>query len=87
MWSGSWVELGYSTRIGTRLRLYHACGLVVHPEAVIGDDCTLRQGVTIGYRQAGEGVPVLGNDVEIGCGAILLGPIRVGDGARLGPGL
>lgn len=80
------IELGYSTRVGTRLRLYHACGLIVHPEAVIGDDCILRQGVTIGYRQPGEGVPVLGNNVEIGCGAILLGPIRVGDGAKIGAG-
>ena len=80
------IELTYKTKTGTRLRLYHGTGLVVHEESVLGDDCTLRHGVTIGYRRSGEGAPVIGNRVDIGCGAILLGAIRVGDGAVIGAG-
>lgn len=80
------IELTYKTKTGTRLRLYHGTGLVVHEKSVLGDDCTLRQGVTIGYRSAGEGVPVIGHRVDIGCGAILLGAIRIGDGAVIGAG-
>ncbi|HRJ73637.1 MAG TPA: hypothetical protein PLS03_15550 [Terrimicrobiaceae bacterium] len=80
------IELTYKTRTGTRLRLYHGTGLVVHEMAVLGDDCTLRHGVTIGYRHPGGGAPVIGHRVDIGCGAILLGAIHVGDGAVIGAG-
>jgi putative colanic acid biosynthesis acetyltransferase WcaB len=81
------IELGYRTAVGKRLRLYHASGLVVHPWAVIGDDVILRQGVTIGFRRSSDmRVPVLGNRVEVGCGASILGPITIGDGARIGAG-
>jgi len=80
------IELGYQTSVGTRLRLYHATGLVVHPTARLGDDCTLRHGVTIGERMMGGLCPTIGNGVEIGCGAIILGAITVGDGAMIGAG-
>jgi len=80
------IELGYKTSVGTRLRLYHATGLVVHPTACLGDDCTLRHSVTIGERTTGGPCPIIGNGVEIGCGAIILGAITVGDGAMIGAG-
>ena len=63
-----------------------AHGVVVHAGSVIGDDCTLRHGVTIGNRTPDGPLPVIGNNVEIGCGAIILGGITIGDGARIGAG-
>lgn len=80
------IELGYKTKVGRRLRLYHGTGLVVHAGSVIGDDCTLRHGVTIGNRIPDGPLPTIGNNVEIGCGAIILGGITIGDNARIGAG-
>lgn len=81
------IELGYRNAVGKRLRLYHGAGLVVHPWAVIGDDVILRHGVTIGFRKSTDRrVPELGDRVEVGCGASILGPIRIGNDARIGAG-
>ena len=81
------IELPVHTRVGRRLRIVHQHGIVIHPHAVIGDDCILRQGVSIGALRAGQGSepPVLGDRVEVGAGAILIGPIRIGDDAVIGP--
>lgn len=75
------------TRIGKGFVLYHGVGLVVHPASVIGDFCTLRHGVTIGSRDDTDAtVPVIGDHVQIGAHAILIGRIAIGDGARIGAG-
>lgn len=87
------IEISERTHIGRRLRIAHQNGIVIHGLAVIGDDCLIRQGVTIGAVGGGRGgrlrgqpgAPHLGNRVEIGVGAVLAGPIRVGDGAIIGP--
>jgi serine O-acetyltransferase len=81
------IELPVRTRVGRRLRIVHQHGIVIHPHAVIGDDCILRQGVSIGALRAGAGTepPVLGDRVEVGAGAILIGPIRIGNDAVIGP--
>ena len=63
---------------------YQGLGVVIHKDSVIGDRVRIAPGVTIGGRGVPEGVPVVGNDVLIGTGAKLLGPIRIGDGARIG---
>lgn len=79
------VELPCETRVGRRLRIEHFGGIVVSGDAVIGDDVVLRQGVTIGLRRTGErGAPRIGNRVDIGAGAKILGPISVGDDAVIG---
>ena len=78
------IELDYQTQVGPGLRLYHGVGLVVHRSSVIGANCTLRHGVTLGWQRENEGCPVLEDGVEVGVGAILLGPIRVGKGAMIG---
>jgi len=59
---------------------------VIGETAVIGDDCTLYHGVTLGGTSWAKGKrhPTLGNDVVVGAGAKVLGPIEVGDGARIG---
>jgi len=84
------VELPRSAVIGRRLHLPHATGVVVSRQAVIGDDCMLRQGVTIGLFDRGRPrkpphAPKLGNLVQVGAGAIVVGGVTVGDEARIGP--
>ncbi len=80
------VELPASTPVGPGLRLRHGVGTVVNPYAVIGANVMLRHGVTIGNRINDHDCPVIGDDVEIGAGATLIGAITVGDGARIGAG-
>lgn len=84
------VELRFKTRVGPRLRLYHAHGLVVHEGTVIGADCTLRQSTTIGNKQLANGTPsacpVLGDRVDVGANACIIGPVKLGDGATVGAG-
>lgn len=70
-------------RLGDGLFLPHPNGIVIHHEAVIGEGCTLMQQVTIG-QVAGPGAPVLGAGVYVGAGAKVLGPITIGEGARIG---
>ncbi|NMM39124.1 MAG: serine acetyltransferase [Glaciimonas sp.] len=78
------VSLPKSARIGPGLRIWHFGGIFIHPETVIGSNCTLRQGVTIGNRREGGPVPVLGDDVELGAYAQVLGGIRIGNGCKIG---
>ena len=62
----------------------YGMGIVVHRRATIGRDCMIGQHVTIGGRSGHYEVPVLGNNVVVGCGAKILGPIKVGDHAVVG---
>ena len=78
------VSLPLTARIGPGLRIWHFGNIFVHADAVIGARCTLRQGVTIGNRHAGGPVPVLGDDVELGAYAQVLGGVRIGNGCRIG---
>ncbi len=80
------VELPWSAKIGRNVVVEHQGGIVVHGDATIGDGCTIRQGVTIGNRNldAPFDVPVIGRDVNIGAGAVIVGPIRLGDGCAVG---
>lgn len=78
------VSLPKGARIGGGLRIWHFGGVFVHPGAVIGRNCTLRQGVTIGNRYEGGPAPVIGDDVEFGAYAQVLGGVRIGDGCRIG---
>jgi serine O-acetyltransferase len=80
------IVIGSTTRIGRRLCIEHHGGIVVHGSAVIGDDCMLRHGVTIGNagRVDPLGAPTIGNRVEIGAGAKILGRISIGDDAIVG---
>lgn len=80
------VEIHPGARIGDRLFIDHGMGVVIGETAEIGDDCTLYHGVTLGGTtwQAGKRHPTLGNNVVIGAGAQILGPITMHDGARVG---
>jgi serine O-acetyltransferase len=79
------IELPCEARVGRRLRIEHFGGIIVSGDAVIGDDVVIRQGVTIGLKRTHErGAPVIGNRVDIGAGAKLLGAITIGDDAVIG---
>ena len=79
------IELPCETKIGRRLIIEHAFDVVVSGDAVLGDDVVLRNGVTIGLRHRGfRGSPVIGDRVDIGAGAKLLGPIRIGNDVAIG---
>jgi serine O-acetyltransferase len=80
------IELPYSVTLGRRVIFEHQHGIVVHGDTVIGDDCVLRQGVTLGIRRMdGLGdAPVLGRGVNVGAGAKVLGRVHIGDGAEIG---
>jgi serine O-acetyltransferase len=79
------TELPCEAIVGRRLRIEHSFDIVVSGDAVLGDDVVLRNGVTIGLRHEGRrGSPVIGNRVDIGAGAKILGPIRIGDDVSIG---
>lgn len=78
------VSFTKATRIGPGLRIHHFGGIFVNERSVIGARCTLRQGVTIGSLDDDGPAPVLGDDVELGAYAQVLGGITIGDGARIG---
>jgi len=69
--------------LGERLMLPHPNGIVVHQDAVIGNDCMLMQQVTIGQLSQ-EFAPVIGSGVYVGAGAKVLGKVTIGDRARIG---
>lgn len=82
------IEIHPGARLGRRLTIDHGMGIVIGETAEIGDDVLLYQGVTLGNArfQRGKRHPTVGNNVVIGAGAKVLGPITVGDGARVAAG-
>lgn len=80
------IELPYTARIGRRLVIEHQSDIVIHGYTAIGDDCILRQGVTLGNRTTREplSAPRLGDRVSVGAGAKILGPVTVGSDAQIG---
>ena len=80
------VDVPASTAVGSGLYMNHPDGIVVHSEAVIGRNCNLSQGVTLGEANRGRnaGFPVLGDGVYVGPGAKIVGAVRVGDNAAIG---
>ena len=80
------IEIHPGAVIGSGLFIDHGMGIVIGETAVIGDDCTIYHGVTLGGTGKGKGKrhPTIGNNVLIGAGAKLLGPFHVGDNAMIG---
>ena len=86
---GRWltgIEIHPGATIGRRFFIDHGMGVVIGETAEIGDDCTLYHGVTLGGTSWNKGKrhPTLGKGVVVGAGAKILGPLLVGDGARVG---
>jgi serine O-acetyltransferase len=82
------VEIHPGARIGRRCFIDHGMGVVIGETAEIGDDCLLYQGVVLGGTSSKKGKrhPTLEEGVVVGAGAIVLGPIRLGRGSRVGAG-
>lgn len=82
------ADIHPAATIGRRFVVDHGIGVVIGGTAVIGDDCLMYQGATLGMtgKHGGKRHPTLGNDVMVGAGSIVLGAITVGDGARVGAG-
>ena len=80
------IEIHPGATIGERFFIDHGMGVVIGETAEIGDDCTLYHGVTLGGTswQKGKRHPTLKNNVVVGAGAKVLGPITIGEGARIG---
>ena len=78
------ITLPLEAQIGPGLRIYHFGNIVIHSEAVIGRNCTLRHGVTIGNRVPDGPAPVIEDDVDFGAYAQVLGNVRIGSGAKIG---
>ena len=82
------ADIHPAARIGRRFTVDHGIGVVIGGTAVIGDDCLMYQGATLGMtgKHGGKRHPTLGSNVMVGAGSIVLGAITVGDGARVGAG-
>jgi len=82
------IEIHPGATIGERLFIDHGMGVVIGETAVVGDDVTLYQGITLGGtgKQKGKRHPTIGNNVVVGAGAKVFGAVTVGDGARVGGG-
>lgn len=82
IWAG--VSISPRAEIGSGLVVYHFGGIVINAQTVMGKDCTLHHGVTIGNRLPGGLSPRLGNRVVIGTGAVLIGDITIGNEVEIG---
>lgn len=80
------ISIPYSIKIGSGFVIGHFGGIVVNNKAVIGKNCTITQGVTVGKANRGrnKGYPTIGDNVYIGPGAKVIGNVRVGDNVAIG---
>lgn len=79
------VEIPSSVKIGWGLRISHAKCITIHPEVVIGRNCHLRHGVTIGNKSTGDKmVPIIFDNVDVGCFSSVLGEVQIGDNVKIG---
>ena len=86
-WSRFWtgIEIHPGAKIGRRLVIDHGMGIVIGETAEVGDDCLIYHGVTLGGtgKDQGKRHPTIGNNVLLSTGSKVLGPFKVGDGARI----
>lgn len=82
------IEIHPGATIGRGLVIDHGAGVVIGETAEIGDDCTIYQGVTLGGtgKDTGKRHPTLGNNVMVGAGAKILGPVEIGDNVKIAAG-
>jgi len=80
------IDLPYTVQLGRRVIIEHQSAIIIHGHSVIGDDCILRQGVTLGNRYLDRPLesPKLGKRVNVGAGAKLLGEVVIGDDVNIG---
>lgn len=79
------IEIHPAAQIGKGLSIDHGCGIVIGETTIIGDNCMLYQGCTLGGtgKDVGKRHPTLGNNVMVGCGAKVLGPCVIGNNVKV----
>ena len=84
--NGYGIDLPYTVKLGRRVVIEHQNGIIVHGHSAIGNDSIIRQGVTLGNRYLDRpfDAPKLGERVNVGAGAKILGNVEIGDGASIG---
>ena len=80
------IEIHPGAKIGRRLFIDHGTGIVIGETATVGNDCTIYHGVTLGGtgKDRNKRHPDIGDNVMIGCGAKILGPIKIGNNVKIG---
>jgi len=80
------IDLPYSVKLGRRVVIEHQSAIIIHGSCTIGDDCIIRQGVTLGNRYLEKPLesPQLGDRVNVGAGAKILGKVNLGDDVNIG---
>lgn len=81
------IQIPRATKIGRGFLISHFGGIIVNQKTVIGNNCTISQNVTLGHLKRGkmEGAPIIGNDVYIGAGAVIVGKVSIGNNALIAP--
>jgi len=84
------IEIPWNLKVGKNLKLFHGQCLVINKKAIIGENCTLRHCTTIGNKKLRNGSmsrsPTIGNNVDIGSNACIIGDINIGDNVVIGSG-
>lgn len=84
------IELPRKTTAGKGLIIYHGQALVVNQNVVMGENCVLRNSVTIGHKKLADGTftacPRLGNNVDVGANVCIIGDVKIGDNVIIGAG-
>jgi serine acetyltransferase len=84
------IEIPRKLKAGKGLILYHGQALVINQDAVLGENCTLRNSTTIGHKLLADGslskCPRIGNNVDIGANVCIIGDITIGDNVKIGAG-
>lgn len=81
------IEICHTTNIGKGLYIGHPFGITINPKTVIGDNCNIHKGVTIGQENRGrrEGTPIIGNKVWIGVNSTIVGKVKIGNDVLIAP--
>ncbi|EKB51326.1 serine O-acetyltransferase [Cecembia lonarensis] len=80
------IDIPDTVKIGKNFRVYHGMGLVIHENTVIGEHVTLRHNTTIGLKKENGKAPLIGNNVDIGANAVIIGEIKIGDNSIVAAG-
>lgn len=80
------IQIPLHTDIGGGFMIIHYNNIVINRNTIIGENCTIRQGVTIGNKGQDGKAPILSNSIEIGANAIILGNIKIGENSIIGAG-
>lgn len=81
------IDLYYKTRIGGGLYIGHPYGITVNSDVIMGDNCNIHKGVTIGQENRGsrKGTPIIGDNVWIGINATIVGKVKIGSDVLIAP--